>query len=254
MEYSISELAQLAGVSARTLRYYDEIHLLKPAYVNGAGYRYYGEKEVAILQQILFYRERKFDLKQIQKIISEKDFDIMHALEEHLLGLEEQKKRMDSLIQMVKQTIQAMKGAYQMSDKQKFESFKKDAIEKNETNYGKEIREKYGDEAVNASNRKLMTLSEEQWSEFQNLEDEIRINLEQAARKGKSPESEAGKEIVALHKKWLSYTWKQYSAKAHKDVASMYVADKRFKAYYDKEIAGCAEFLSKAIRYWVESI
>lgn len=67
MVYSIRELSELAGVSARTLRYYDEIGLLKPLYVNGAGYRFYGEKEVDALQQILFYRERGFDLKQIQK-------------------------------------------------------------------------------------------------------------------------------------------------------------------------------------------
>ena len=82
MEYSIRELSQMAGVSARTLRYYDEIGLLKPLYVTEAGYRYYGEKEVDILQQILFYRERKFDLKSIKKMLCEDDFDRMRALEE----------------------------------------------------------------------------------------------------------------------------------------------------------------------------
>ena len=65
MEYSIKELSELAGISARTLRYYDEIGLLKPSGVNDAGYRYYGEREVESLQQILFYRERGFELKTI---------------------------------------------------------------------------------------------------------------------------------------------------------------------------------------------
>ena len=86
--YSIGELAELAGVSARTLRYYDREGLLKPSCVNEAGYRFYGEREVNLLQQILFYRERGLDLSRIRQIIYEEDFDIMGALEAHLRALE----------------------------------------------------------------------------------------------------------------------------------------------------------------------
>ena len=86
MEYGIRELSEMAGVSARTLRYYDEIGLLKPLYVSDAGYRFYGETEVAMLQQILFYRERGFGLKQIRQILYREDFDIRNALEEHQIG------------------------------------------------------------------------------------------------------------------------------------------------------------------------
>lgn len=124
MEYSIRELSDLAGVSARTLRYYGEIGLLQPLYTNDAGYRFYGEDEVAVLQQILFYRERGFDLKRIRDILYHGDFDIMNALEEHLLDLEEERERMDSLIRTVRQTILSMKGEYKMSNEEKFEAFK----------------------------------------------------------------------------------------------------------------------------------
>ena len=89
--YSIKELSDMAGVSARTLRWYDRIGLLQPAFVNDAGYRFYGEREVDLLQQILFYRERGVELKKIRSIIYEDDFDIMAAMEEHLCELEEQK-------------------------------------------------------------------------------------------------------------------------------------------------------------------
>lgn len=89
--YSIKELSDMAGVSARTLRWYDRIGLLKPAFVNDAGYRFYGEREVDLLQQILFYRERGMELKKIRSIIYEEGFDIMAAMEEHLCELEEQK-------------------------------------------------------------------------------------------------------------------------------------------------------------------
>ena len=128
--FSTSQAAEICSVTKRTLRYYDEIGLLKPLDVSEAGYRYYGEKEVALLQQILFYRERGFDLKSIQKILYQDDFDIMKALEEHLLELEEQREYTNSLIRTVKQTILSMKGEYEMSDKEKFEAVDADTQEK----------------------------------------------------------------------------------------------------------------------------
>lgn len=250
MEYSIRELSEMAGVSARTLRYYDEIGLLKPLYVSEAGYRFYGESEAALLQQILFYRERGFDLKKIQGILYQKDFDIMFALEEHLLVLEEQRKRTNALIHTVKQTISSMKGEYVMSDKEKFEAFKKNAVGENEEKYGEEIRVKYGDEQVETSNRKLLNMSEEDWKHFQHLEEEIKKSLEEGVRQGMKPESEEAGKIVALHREWLGMTWKQYTAEAHKGVVSMYTSDERFTSYYDKDVTGCAALLEQAVSYW----
>ena len=103
MKCGIKEVSELTGVSARTLRYYDQIGLLKPSKTSEAGYRYYGERELEILQQILFYKERGMELKQIKKIIYQKDFDIMAALREHLLELEEKRNHMEALIQTVEQ-------------------------------------------------------------------------------------------------------------------------------------------------------
>ena len=67
MEYTVQKLGKLAGISARTLRYYDEIGILKPARISSSGYRIYGKKEVDLLQQILFYRELGVDLESIKK-------------------------------------------------------------------------------------------------------------------------------------------------------------------------------------------
>lgn len=254
MEYSIRALAELAGVSARTLRYYDEIGLLKPLYVTDAGYRFYGENEVMRLQQILFYRERGFDLKTIRQILSGDSFDIMHALEEHLLALEKQKKHVDSLILTVKQTIHSMKGDYQMSNKEKFEAFKKNLIEENEKAYGAEIRQRHGDAEIDASNQKLLDMTEEEFSNFQALGERINALLKEYVTAGMSPEDEAGREITLLHREWLCKTWKQYSPQAHSSLAAAYTADKRFTQYYDKEVSGCAAFLEAAIRHWAEQV
>lgn len=251
MEYSIKELSALAGVSARTLRYYDEIGLLKPSRVSEAGYRFYREHEVAILQQILFYRERGFELKQIKNIIYKADFDIIKAMEEHLLELENQKNHTELLIQTVKKTLRFMKGECNMSNHEKFQAFNEKTVMENEAAYGAEVREKYGSYALEASNRKILDMSEEEWKEFQELETEILTRLEEAVKSNTAPESEEAGKIVELHKKWLCMVWNKYNVQAHKGVAIMYVADERFTAYYDRNVQGCAKLLNDAVQHWV---
>lgn len=254
MKYSIREVSELAGVSARTLRYYDEIGLLKPLEVSGSGYRYYGKYELTLLQQILFYRERGLDLKQIQRIVYQDDFDIMSALQEHLKELEAKRRRMECLILTVEQTIRSMKGEYEMSDKEKFQAFKEKIVRENEEKHGAEIREKYGDEEMDAANRKLLNLTEVEYERFQNLGEEIKTRLKEAVMEGENPESECGKRIVILHKEWLGKTWKKYTREAHAAIGNMYISDERFKLYYDTEVAGCAEFLEAAIKFWVNEV
>lgn len=251
-EYSIKKLSELAGVSARTLRYYDSINLLKPLYISESGYRYYGERELELLQQILFYKERGFELQTIASILYRKDFDILAALKEHLEELEKQQERTAMLIAAVKKTMEAMKGERKMSDKERFEAFKNQILSENEKQYGKEIREKYGEKEAEAFNCKIMNMTEADYKHFEELEQEILDKLKQAVLKDAEPESETGKEIFELHKDWISMTWKRYDRKAHKGVAEMYTADERFTAYYDKEISGCAEFLKNAVEYWSE--
>lgn len=254
MEYSIKELSALAGISGRTLRYYDEIGLLKPSRVNDAGYRFYSEDEIEILQQIMFYRERGFELKIIKNIISDNDFDIVSALEDHLKDLNEQKKRTEALIDTVQKTLKSVKGELIMKDKDKFQAFKEKAVKKNEEMYGAEARKKYGDAEVDASNQKFMNMSQDEAGEFQNLEAEILTKLEAAVNAGATPESADAKTIVELHKRWISMTWKRYDVQAHKGVAMMYVADERFTAYYDRNVTGCARLLTDAVQYWADKI
>ena len=250
MEYSITELADLTGLTTRTLRYYDEIDLLKPSRLGYNGYRYYNSKKVELLQQILFYRKRGIELKMIKDIINDPSYDVKEALKTHLHVLEEERENIDSLIKNLKLTILSMEGVFDMKDEQKFEIFKKEIVKENEEKYGVEIREKYGDEAVDASNAKLMNMSKEKYDKFKALEEEIKISLEEAVKEQSAYNSELGKKITALHKEWLMMTWKTYSSAAHKGVARMYVCDERFKSYYDANVKGCAEFLEKAIEYW----
>lgn len=232
MEYTIKKLAEMAGISTRTLRYYDEIGLLKPCRVNSSGYRIYGEKEVDELQQILLYRSMDIKLEEIQNIISNPSFDICQSLIEHRKSLISKRNQLDQLILTVEKTIEYKKGEIIMSNKEKFEGLKKAGVEENERKYGKEIRDKYGNETVEASNKKFMNMSEEDFNKMNKIEEEIFNGLLEVVRTS-DLESNVAKEVYENHKKWLSFTWPSYSKEAHIGLAEMYVADERFAKYYN---------------------
>lgn len=249
MEYSINKPAKMAGVSTRTLRYYDEIGLLSPGRTSSNGYRVYGQKEVDLLQQILFYRELGVPLNEIKKIMGSKDYDGMAALQSHLKALKAKKEQLELLIATVEKTIAAAKGEINMNDGEKFEGFKRKMIKENEKRYGREVREKYGDQAMEASNAKLMGLTAEQYARLEELSRQINENLKTAFEQG-DPSSELAQKVCALHKEWLSYYWDHYSKEAHLGLAQTYVEDPRFREYYDAIAVGCAEFLRDAIQIY----
>lgn len=249
MEYTINKLAKMAGVSTRTLRFYDESGLLTPVRISSNGYRIYGQKEVDRLQQILFYRELGVPLKEIKNILSSKDFDECSALESHLSALLARRAQLDLLIANVKKTIKAKKGEVIMSDHEKFQGFLKKLVDDNEQQYGKEIREKYGDECVDSTNAKFMNMSKEKYAELEMLTNELNKTLKEACEQG-DPSSETAQKACELHKKWLCFFWSDYSKDAHIGVTQMYVNDPRFTEYYDRIVPGCAAFLRDAVQIY----
>ena len=219
MEYTVKALADLAGVTPRTLRWYDRIGLLKPLRTTEAGYRLYGPAQLDRLQDILFYRE-----------------------------LEARRARLDDLILTVQRTINDIKGGTKMTDQEKFEAFKRRTVEANETAFGQEIREKYGDEEMDRANACVLALTQEEYAQWKSLGGEIHTALVTAVKAGADPAGPEGQRIAALHRRWLSYSWESYTPQAHVGLAELYVSDPRFTAYYDREVPGCAAFLRDAVR------
>jgi len=249
MEYTIQKLAQMAGVSTRTLRYYDELDMLKPARINSSGYRIYCQAEIDQLQQILFYRELGVSLESIKEIVTSSSYNPAQALREHHEKLLEKRKLLDSLILNVQKTIARTEGRITMTDKEKFEGLKKKTIDENEAKYGKEIRKKYGHETVNQSNQKVMGMSQEQHDEVTRLATEVMETLQAAFETG-DPAGELAQKTADLHRQWLCYYWDSYSKKAHAGLAQMYVDDPRFTAYYDEKKPGTAVFLRDVIQIY----
>ena len=252
MEYSIRELAQLSGLSTRTLRWYDEIGLLKPARVAESGYRYYGPAQVDRLQHILTYRALGLQLARIRECLDDPSFDRLAALRQHRKELQDRKARLELLIQSVEETIGCEERKETMNDERKFAAFKERLVAENEAAYGQEARQRYGDAAVDGANAGLLGMTREQYEAWTALDAELRRRLEDAVREGLSPDSETGRELCALHRRWLAATDRHLNAAKHKGIAELYVMDERFTAYYDKTVPGCARFLRDAVARWAQ--
>jgi DNA-binding transcriptional MerR regulator len=249
MKYKIKQLAELSGLTKRTLRYYDEIGLLKPGNINSSGYRIYTQTEIDKLQQILFYRTLGVNLKSILKIINSPDFDELHALKEHLKKITKQKEQLEILINNVEKTIMAKERRIIMSNEERFAGFKKKLIEENEEKYGKQIREMYGEKTVQKANERVRMMSKNDHENMMKTEEILMKTLQEAMQTG-NPAGELAQKAAELHRQWLSFYWGSYNKEAHADLVRMYVTDERFKQYYDKNQPGTAEFLRDAVLHY----
>ncbi len=243
--YTVKQLAKLAGVSVRTLHYYDEIGLLKPSSVGGNGYRHYEDEALLKLQQVLFYRELELSLDEIKAVVGRPDFDVISALQSHREALQGRVKRLKRLLQTVDKTIDHLKGNETMSAKGLFEGFSEEEQEK----YAKEAEQLYDPETVRASNRR--------WKQYSAAEKEgilleskaIYVDLIAAMPKGaRSAEVQA---IIARWHKNMDHFWIANDAQLQK-LSEMYNEDPRFKANYDKMHPKLAEFMREAVKVYVE--
>ena len=224
MKMQIKEFAEFSGVSVRTLHYYDEIGLLKPAFVDKVtGYRFYDESSVLRMQDILFYRELDFSLKSIGKILSSPDYDAKKSLEEQRKLLLLKKERLERIISSIDE---AMKGKNVMNafDNSEFEKFKAEAKEK----WGKtEAFEEFESKNKNRGESENNLLGGEMMDIFRKL-GEIK-NLQ---------------DFITNH--YYTCTDEIFSG-----LGKMYVGDERFKENIDKAGgAGTAEFAAKAIEIY----
>jgi DNA-binding transcriptional MerR regulator/quercetin dioxygenase-like cupin family protein len=137
MAYTVKQVAAMSGVSVRTLHFYDETGLLKPAYLGANGYRFYEEPQLLTLQQILFYRELGFELKQIQRILGRADFEKVAALQSHRKVLEKDLIRTQSLIETIDKTIQHLQGTKKMKTKEMFKGF---SVAAGDDRFGEQVK------------------------------------------------------------------------------------------------------------------
>jgi DNA-binding transcriptional MerR regulator len=244
MTYTVHKLAELAGISVRTLHYYDETGLLKPAFIEKNGYRAYGGKELLKLQQILFFRELEFPLEDIKSILTAPDFDIAEALRDHRKLILLKRKRLDGLIRTINSTITSITKKTKMDDKQLYGSFSKKEMEE----LAKEAKQKWGTtDAYKQSAERVAKMSKGDLARIQKEGDELLAEI--ATHIGEDPGSPPVQELIGRHYGALRAFYEP-NVKLYRGLANMYIADPRFVAYYEKRGAGLAEFMHAAmLRY-----
>ena len=243
MRYSVSQAARLAGVSVRTLRWYDEIGLLKPAQVTPAGYRFYDDMTMAALQQILFYRELGVPLEQIGRILSAPDHDRTEALKKHRSLLLMKRQRLDDMLRLVDETI----GGNPMYDERpKPTQADWEAVREQ---YAQEAAERWGNtEAFLESREKHKDYTPEKEAQIQAEMEEIFAAFGRCA----GPE---GEEAQALVKRWQEHITKYHYRCTDGILAclgQMYANDPKFRENLDQYGPGTAQKMSDAIAKFVQ--
>lgn len=240
----VKEVAELVGISIRTLHHYDEIGLLTPEKTTDSGYRIYSDKDLETLQQILFFRELGFPLNKIKEMIDRPSFDRQEALELQRKMLLEKRKRLDKMIETIEKTIQYSKGEIYMSNKEKFAGF-----DFSQNPYEQEARERFGDKAVDEANAKLNSMDKSKQDDFAHQFNAIYRKL--ADIRHLSP---ASAEAQAGIKEWydLLQNMGTYSLEAFKGLGQMYVDDERFTKNIDQFGEGLAVFMKDAMAIFAD--
>lgn len=243
MAYTIKEIADLAGVTTRTLRYYDEIGLLAPADTGDNGYRYYDLDSLLRLQQILFFRELDVPLKDIQLIMSRPDFNLLRALEEHRASLENRVKRLDGLIDTVDQTIATLKGEFIMTARDYFEGF-------DEARYEGEARQRWGNTPQYAESRqKWATYSKEQKDAIK--AEGGRLTIRMVSEDPETlPDDPDVQQAIGDYHAYINQYFYTCDLEFMRNLADMWVEDPRFAINYERVREGGAEFVRQAVHIY----
>lgn len=249
--YKINELAKLANVSTRTLRYYDSIGLLSPSKIDQNGYRYYDNDCVETLQQILFYKELGYSLDKINTIIHSSSFNRLESMYIQLELLQSKKDRLENVIDLLVRTIDNIERGETMSDEKKFEAFKEQQLKDNTEKYGDELKQSYDPEFIEQANQMYLKKSKYEMKQQEELTKKLNKTI-QLAMDTSDPSSLIAQEMCALHKDWLCFYWPSYDKNHHLSLIEMYTLDERFTKYYDKIRVGAAQFLLDAMKLYIE--
>ena len=245
MAYTVKQVAALSGVSVRTLHFYDQVGLLKPAYHGANRYRFYGEPQLLMLQQILFYRELGFELKQIKRILGRKDFEKIAALESHRKVLRQKLARTRKLLQTIDKTIEHLKGKTKMKTKELFVGFDAEQQAKHE----RYLVDRFGEgmkESIAYSKARVKDWKKADWEKSGATFNAICQDLVRAMEQRLASDSREVQAIVRRHYEWLKQFWtpNREAYTGHSDL----IVDSELRKAYEAHHPQLPEFVSAGIK------
>lgn len=248
MHYTVHQLAKVAGISVRTLHFYDEKGLLKPSFIKANGYRYYTEKEVSLLQQILFFRELEFPLEKIRTIMLSPHYDETAVLEDQKKLLLVKKERLENLLRTIDKTIASRKGGDRMSTDDMVGGFTKKQMEE----YQKEAEERWGDtDAWKQSQQRTKHFTKADYDRLAKDGAAWTQKMADVMQKGFAVDSPEVQTMIGQHYNALR-TFYEPNYEMYQGLGQMYVDDTRFAAYYEKFATGLAVFMRDAMVFFAK--
>jgi DNA-binding transcriptional MerR regulator len=248
MAWSIAQVAKMSKVTSRTLRHYDEIGLLPPAWVGGNGYRYYEKEQLLRLQQILVMRELGVGLDAIKEIVQQ-GRDQVEVLKMHRGWLLAERDRFARLARTVTRTIEELEGGENVTSMdhwfEGFDSAKQDELQA-------EARQRWGAEQVDAANAHVKGKSKEWWqSQGKQWADQLGA-LIALIDAGREPGDTEVLDVLDGHYRWLCAFWTP-NRESYTGLGDLYADDPRFRANFDKTDPRLAEFIRKAMAAYAQA-
>ena len=254
MVYTVKKLSELSGVTVRTLHFYEEIALLKPAYYGSNGYRYYEERQLLELQQILFFKELGFSLKQIQKVMGKSDFDQLAALYSHKNALTKEWEKIGVLLKTIDKTINHLKGKQQMKDKEIFDGFCITLVKKANTGATYAAAEEIVVKSVKTPTQDIEDVKKRGKAYYDEINEnacQLFQELVGCMRKNLDPKTNDVQKIIQKHhaliEKFHNATKTVYIA-----MAQLYAEHPDIRKQLDPFHPHLADFMAKAMRIFAE--
>ncbi|MFD5795094.1 MerR family transcriptional regulator [Streptomyces diastatochromogenes] len=247
MSYSVGQVAGFAGVTVRTLHHYDEIGLLVPSERTHAGHRRYGDADLDRLQQILFYRELGFPLDEVAALLDDQATGRAdpraHLRRQHEL-LTARIEKLQKMAAAVEHAMEARTMGINLTPEERFEVFG----DKDPEQYAEEAEQRWGGtEAYAESQRRAAGYTKEDWKRLMAEADDWSERYVALMTAGERPSGEAAMDLAEEHRRHIGKWYYECPHAMHRCLGAMYVADERFKAFYDSMRPGLADHLSEAI-------
>ena len=243
MSHSVGQVAELAGVTVRTLHHYGRIGLLEPADRSAAGYRRYSDADLDRLQHILFYRELGFPLEDIATILDQPGASGgEHLRRQHDL-LQKRITRLTAMVKAVEKEMEAQQMGVQLTPEEKFEIFGPNYSEDYET----EAEQRWGDTpAWQQSQSRTSTFTKADWEQVKSDGDDLNRRLAAAMTNGSAPDSVTAMDLAEEHHRSIEVFY-DCPYPMHRGLGDMYLADERFTRTYEDVARGLAQWLRDAI-------
>lgn len=245
MAFTIKEIADLADVTTRTIRYYDEIGLLSPAETRENGYRYYNRDSLLRLQQILFFRELGVPLKEIYRMINHPDFKLVEALEKHQSSLKIRVKRVNAMITTINNTIEEIQGEREMTEKDYFNGF-------DMALYEDEVKERWENTPRYAESRKKWARYSKEQKESVKAEGRRIVSQMVGSDANISPDTPEVQEAVGEYHTYINKYFYACDIASLRGLADMWMEDDRFSANFEEVREGGAEFVREAVHIFCD--